>query len=153
MVNLIYMQEALELAKQAKALGEVPVGAVIVRNDEIIAKTFNTRELDKNALMHAEIIAIDIACTKLGGWHLHECELYVTLEPCPMCAGAIINSRIKRLIYGAKDAKAGAFGSVLNLNCYPFNHKPEIIGGVCERECKELLSGFFKELRNKKCWI
>jgi len=142
-----FMLEALKLAKQAKSLGEVPVGAVIVRDGEIIAKAYNTREIDKNALMHAELKAIDIACKKLGGWRLHECDVYVTLEPCPMCAGAIINARVRRVFYGAKDAKAGAFGSVVNLNSYPLNHKPEVTGGVCEKEAKELLSGFFKELR------
>jgi len=143
------MKEALELARKAKAIGEVPIGAVIVHKEEIIAKAYNTREIDKNALMHAEIKAINTACRKFGGWRLHECDLYVTLEPCPMCAGAIINARIKRVIYGAKDAKAGAFGSVVNMNNYPLNHKPEIIGGVYENEAKELLSEFFMELRRK----
>ena len=145
-----FMLAAYEMAKQAYDDGEVPVGAVIVRENVIVAKGRNRREKAKNALLHAEIEAIDNACKALGGWRLWNCELYVTLEPCPMCAGAIVNSRIKRVVYGAKDPKAGAFGTVLNLNDFPLNHKPEIVSGVCEEECAALLSDFFKILRAKK---
>ncbi len=130
-----FMKRALELACEAGARGEVPVGAVITRNGKIIAEGKNSREGAKNALCHAELIAIDAACRALGGWRLTDCELYVTLEPCPMCAGAVVNSRIKRVICGARDPKAGAFGSLINLNAYPLNHKPELsecdLGGSC----------------------
>lgn len=145
-----FMRRALELADEAAKLGEVPVGAVVVFDGEIVAEAYNRREIDKNATAHAELLAIDAACKKLGGWRLHKCDLYVTLEPCPMCAGAIVNSRIKRVIIGAKDAKAGAMGSVLNLNFYPLNHKPELVFGVCEREAAEILKEFFKKLRDKR---
>ena len=144
-----FMRRALELAKQAAALGEVPVGAVVVMGDEIISEAYNRRELDKNALAHAELLAIDKACAKLGGWRLHKCELYVTLEPCPMCAGAIVNSRIRRVIIGAKDAKAGALGSLINLNFYPLNHHPQTVFGVPDSECAGLLRDFFRRLRKK----
>ena len=144
-----YMKRAIELAKGAAENGEVPVGAVIVRGDTIVGEGANMREGAKNALAHAEICAIDSACKKLGGWRLFDCELYVTLEPCPMCAGAIINSRIKRVVYGSKDSKAGAFGSVINLNSYPLNHKVELTDGICSCECSELLSDFFAGLRKK----
>lgn len=143
MTDTEYMREALIEAKKAALLGEVPVGAVMVKGGEIIARAHNMRENERNALCHAELMAINEACTKLGGWRLSDCELFVTLEPCPMCAGAIVNSRIKRLVYGAKDAKAGAMGSVLNLNFYPLNHKPEIISGLLSDECASLLSEFF----------
>lgn len=132
------------------AEGEVPVGAVVVHNGKIISEGRNRRENAKNALNHAEIEAIDGACRALGGWRLFGCDLYVTLEPCPMCAGAIINSRIERVIFGAFDKKAGSCGSVVNLFELPYNHKPEIISGVCEEECSSVLSEFFKQLRNKK---
>lgn len=145
-----FMRRALELAGEAAKLGEVPVGAVVVFDGEIVAEAYNRREIDKNATAHSELLAIDAACKKLGGWRLHKCDLYVTLEPCPMCAGAIVNSRIKRVIIGAKDAKAGAMGSVLNLNFYPLNHKPELVFGVCEREAVEILKEFFKKLRDKR---
>ena len=141
------MYEALSLAKEASAMGEVPVGAVIVKDGEIIAKGKNERETKQNALSHAEIEAINNACKALGSWRLDECEMYVTLEPCPMCAGAIINSRIKTLIFGAYDSKAGSIDSVINLCDYPYNHKPEIYGGICEDECLEVLREFFKTLR------
>ena len=144
------MQKALDLARESAAEGEVPVGAVIVKGDEIVGTGRNRREYGKNALYHAEIEAIDNACKKLGGWRLWECDMYVTLEPCPMCAGAIINSRIKTVYYGASDLKAGSFGSVVNFNSLPYNHKPEIISGVMEEEAKEMLSSFFKALREKK---
>lgn len=144
------MQKALELAKISAAEGEVPVGAVIVKGDEIVGTGRNRREYGKNALYHAEIEAIDNACKTLGGWRLWECDMYVTLEPCPMCAGAIINSRIKTVYYGASDLKAGSFGSVVDFNSLPYNHKPEIVSGVMEGEAKEMLSSFFKALREKK---
>lgn len=144
-----FMERAIELAKISGAEGEVPVGAVVVKDNQIVGEGRNRRELGKNALYHAETQAISNACDALGGWRLWQCEMYVTLEPCPMCAGAIINSRIKKVTFGAYDKKAGSFGSVVNFNELPYNHKPEIEGGVCEQECSELLSGFFKALRRK----
>lgn len=146
----IFMAEALKEADGALALEEVPVGCVIVCDGEIVSRAYNTRETDKNALCHAEIKAINEACKKLGGWRLHKCEMYVTLEPCPMCAGAIVNSRIKRVVYGAKDPKAGAFGSKLDMLSFGLNHNPEIVSGVMETECSEKLSEFFKILRTTK---
>lgn len=143
------MKRAIELAEISEAEGEVPVGAVVVKDNQIVGEGRNRRELGKNALFHAETQAIGNACETLGGWRLWQCEMYVTLEPCPMCAGAIINSRIKKVTFGAYDKKAGSFGSVINFNDLPYNHKPEIVGGVCEQECSELLSRFFKTLRNK----
>lgn len=143
----IFMRRAIELADMAASLDEVPVGAVVVCDGEIVGEGYNRRETDKNAIAHAEVLAIDAACKKLGGWRLHKCELYVTLEPCPMCAGAIVNSRIRRVIIGAKDAKAGAMGSVMNFNFYPLNHKPEIVFGVCENEARAQLQKFFIRLR------
>lgn len=144
------MQKALELAKISASEGEVPVGAIIVKGDEIVGTGRNRREYGKNALYHAEIEAIDNACKTLGGWRLWECDMYVTLEPCPMCAGAIINSRIKTVYYGASDLKAGSFGSVVDFNSLPYNHKPEIVSGVMQDEAKKMLSDFFKGLREKK---
>ncbi len=144
------MREAINEALKAAEAGEVPVGAVIVKDGEIIARGRNRREYGKNALYHAELEAIDKACKKLGGWRLFQCDLYVTLEPCPMCAGAIINSRIKTVYFGAYDNKAGSFGTVAHFNRIPYNHKPEIIGGIMEEECSDLLSKFFKKLRDKK---
>ena len=146
----IFMRRALELAEAAAKLGEVPVGAVVVSDGKIISEGFNRRETGKNALAHAELLAIDAACARLGGWRLHKCELYVTLEPCPMCTGAIINSRIKRVVIGARDSKAGALGSLVNLNRYPFNHHPEVCFGVCEDEASALLRKFFQRLREKR---
>ncbi len=145
-----FMKRAIELAGIAGSMGEIPVGAVVVCDGEIVGEGYNTRESGKNALAHAEIAAIDNACKRLGGWRLHKCELYVTLEPCPMCAGAIINSRIKRVIFGAHDTKAGAFGTVMNMNEFPLNHKAELCTGICRDECSSLLSDFFAELRKKK---
>ena len=146
-----YMTIALSLAKESAGEGEVPVGAVAVWDDgEIIGTGRNRRELGKNALYHAEIEAINNACNYKKGWRLHKCTLYVTLEPCPMCAGAIINSRIKRVVYGTKDQKAGAFGSVYNINDLPLNHKSELTAGLMECECQSVLSDFFKELRERK---
>lgn len=144
------MQKALELAKISAAEGEVPVGAIIVKGDEIVGTGRNRREYGKNALYHAEIEAIDNACKTLGGWRLWECDMYVTLEPCPMCAGAIINSRIKTVYYGASDLKAGSFGSVVDFNSLPYNHKPKIVSGVLQDEARKMLSDFFKGLREKK---
>ncbi len=144
------MRVAINEAKLAGEALEVPVGAVIVRNSEIISTGRNRRETDKNALAHAEIEAINKACNLLGGWRLWECELFVTLEPCPMCAGAIINSRIKRLVYGAGDYKSGSCGSVINLFDLPYNHKPEVTGGFMVDECSSLLSEFFLNLRKSK---
>ena len=143
------MREALNLAKAAEKSGEVPVGCVIVRDNKIIASAYNRRECEQNALAHAELTAIKLACEHIGYWRLCGCDLYVTLEPCAMCAGAIINARIDRVIFGAHDKKAGAFGSVINLNEHNFNHKPELIGGILADEAGELLSGFFRELRRK----
>ena len=146
-LDLYFMQKALEQAKIAQSINEAPVGCVITKNNKIIAAGYNRRESDQNAVAHAEITAIKIACENTGFWRLTECELFVTLEPCPMCAGAIINSRIKRVVFGTRDNKSGAFGSVINLINYPFNHKPEIISGVLADESGALLSNFFKSLR------
>ena len=148
--DLSMMRAALDEADKAASIGEVPVGAVIVCDGEIVSAEFNTRETDKNALCHAEIKAIDAACKKLGGWRLHKCEMYVTLEPCPMCAGAIVNSRIKRVVFGAPDEKAGAFGTKLDMNSFALNHKPIVEGGVLADECAAKLSRFFLDLREKK---
>lgn len=145
-----YMLEALELAKTAASLGEVPVGAVVVRDGEIIGKGYNLRENKKSASAHAEIIAIEQACNALGSWRLSGCTLYVTMEPCPMCAGAIVNSRIDRVVYGCKDVVAGCCGSVINFNAYPFNHSFTIESGVCETQATELLKGFFEEKRKRE---
>ena len=143
----LYMSEAISEAKRAALLGEVPVGAVIVRNDEIIARSRNTKEGSKRATGHAEIDAIEETCRTLGMWRLSDCTLYVTLEPCPMCAGAIVNARVGRVVFGVSDPKAGAMGSVLNLNSYPLNHKPEVQSGVLEAECSSILSAFFASKR------
>ncbi len=140
----------MRLAKQSFEEGEVPVGAVVVKDGVIVGRGRNMRENGKNALLHAEISAINEACKTLGGWRLWQCEMYVTLEPCPMCAGAVINSRIKKVIFGAYDKKAGSFGSVVDFNSLPYNHKPQIEGGVDEKECSQLLSLFFQELRQKR---
>lgn len=147
MDDVSLMCAALEQARIAADLGEVPVGAVIAKDGEIIARAHNTRETEKNATRHAELLAIDEACRKLGGWRLWQCELFVTLEPCPMCTGAIINSRLKRVVYGAKDEKAGCCGSVTNLFEMPFNHKPVLESGLLEEECAALLRAFFERLR------
>ena len=142
-----YMREALALAAQAAAEGEVPVGAVVVRDGEIVGRGRNRREKAKNALCHAEIEAIDAACRTLGGWRLSGCTLYVTLEPCPMCAGAIINARIDRVVQGASDPKAGSCGSVVDLFSLPYNHRPAMTAGVLEEECRTALQDFFRSLR------
>lgn len=145
-----FMRLALEQAHLAYKMGEVPVGAVVVRNGEVVGTGYNRRETDKNAVAHAELLAIDDACKRLGGWRLWECELYVTLEPCPMCAGAIINSRIKRLVYGASDKKAGSVESIVRMFDLPYNHKPPYTAGVLEEECSQILKSFFKEMRSRK---
>lgn len=142
-----FMLAAYEMAKQAYDDGEVPVGAVIVRENVIVAKGRNRREKAKNALLHAEIEAIDNACKALGGWRLWNCELYVTLEPCPMCAGAIINAHIPKVYFGAYDFKNGSCGTVTNLFEMPYNFKPECVGGIMADECSALLKDFFKKLR------
>jgi len=142
-----YMKLALKLSKKAQKNGDVPVGALIVKDDKILARGYNKREKRKNALYHAEIIAIDKACKKIKSWHLKGCTLYVTLKPCPMCAGAIINARLDRIVFGTKDYKAGAFGSVFDVNKFPLNHRPTVTEGVCLEECSKLLSDFFKKLR------
>ena len=147
MQDEIFMDAALELAKQAAADGEVPVGCVIVRDGQIVGRGRNRRETEKTALGHGEIEAIGDACRNLGGWRLWDCTLYVTLEPCPMCAGAIINARIPRVVYGAKDSKAGSCGSVCDLFSMEFNHHPEAEFGLMETESKKLLTDFFLQLR------
>lgn len=144
-----YMNLALSLAARAREKGDVPVGAVIVREGEIIGEGYNRREQDKNALLHAEICAIDEACKKLSSWRLENTTMYVTLEPCPMCAGAIINARIGRVIFGAYDEKAGCFGSVDNFSEKGFNHKVHTMGGFMEEECRKIITDFFSDKRKK----
>ncbi len=144
------MKEALKEAETAKAKGEVPVGALVVKNGEIIAKAHNLRETNKLSTAHAELLAIEAACRILNTWRLNGCTLYVTLEPCPMCAGAIVNSRVDRVVYGTKDPSAGCCKSVINFNAYPFNHTFEVTEGVCEEECREILQGFFANRRKNK---
>ena len=141
------MRQAIALAQEAAAEGEVPVGCVVTVRDRIVGRGRNRRERGKNALYHAELEAIDEACRTLGGWRLWECTLYVTLEPCPMCAGAIVNARIPRVVFGASDPKNGCCGSVVNLFSLPLNHRPELTGGVLEQECAALLTAFFERLR------
>ncbi len=142
-----FMGLALEQARIAASLGETPIGAVVVWEGKVVSLACNRRELDKLATAHAELLAINEACRKLGGWRLHKATLYVTLEPCPMCAGAIINARIKRVVYGAPDRKAGCCGSVLDLFREPFNHHPEVTGGILAEESSTLLTSFFRQLR------
>ena len=142
-----FMGEALALAREAIADGDVPVGCVIVRDGEIIGRGRNRREANGDATAHAEVEAIREACARLGSWRLHRCTLYVTLEPCPMCAGAIINARVEAVRYGARDEKAGCCGSVLNLFAERFNHRPRIYQGPLERECEAVLQEFFRALR------
>ncbi len=145
-----FMSAALEEARKALASGEVPVGAVIVKNDRVISTGHNRRETGKNSLYHAEILAIDAACRVCGGWRLEECELFVTLEPCPMCAGAILNARIARVVFGASDSSAGACGSAVNLFSLPTFHPPEQKAGVLSEECTALLSDFFQNRRQQQ---
>lgn len=150
-----YMREALALAREAAAEGEVPVGCVITDGETIVGRGRNRREGKKNALCHAELEAIDEACTRLGGWRLWRCTMYVTLEPCPMCAGAVINARIKRLVYGAPDPKAGSCGTLTDLFALPYNHRPAVTRGVLEEDCAAVLQDFFRDLRENppvKTW-
>ena len=151
MTDEAYMQIALELARQAYEINEVPVGAIVVKKStgKIIGKGYNRREIDKNPLAHAEIAAIKQAAETLGGWRLLDWDIYVTLEPCPMCCGAIINSRIERVIFGAFDSKSGSVESIINMFDLPFNHKPKIVSGIMQKECSEILSDFFTELRKR----
>ena len=145
-----YMNEAISLAKCAQKIDEVPVGALIVHKGRIIARAYNTRESTKCATHHAEILAIEEACRALGGWRLPETTLYVTMEPCAMCAGAIVNARIPRVVYGAPDLRFGAFGSKLDLAAIGLNHTPEVVGGVLGEEARDMLSSYFKAKRVKK---
>lgn len=147
----VYMREAIRQAKKAGALEEVPIGCVIVFDGKIIARGYNRRTIDKNVLAHAEITAIRKACRKIGDWRLEECTMYVTLEPCPMCAGAIVQARIPRVVIGCMNPKAGCAGSVLDLlHEDRFNHQVETRAGVMEDACSQMLSAFFKQLRKKK---
>ena len=147
MTDAEFMDAALALAAEAAADGEVPVGCVIVRDGQIVGRGRNRREKIRNALCHAEIEAIDDACRRLGGWRLWDCTLYVTLEPCPMCAGAAISARIPRVVYGASDQKFGACGSVCDLTAMEFNHHPQVVAGVREEEAAALMQQFFQNLR------
>ncbi|MDW4512187.1 tRNA adenosine(34) deaminase TadA [Priestia megaterium] len=146
-----YMRLAIDEALKAKDKLEVPIGAVIVQNDEVVASAYNLRETEQRSVAHAELLAIDEACKKLGTWRLEDATLYVTLEPCPMCAGAIVLSRVKRVVFGAYDPKGGCAGTLLNLLEFEkFNHQAEVVGGVLEEECGSLLTTFFRELRQRK---
>lgn len=144
------MLEAMLLARLSALEGEVPVGAIVTRGDGIVGRGRNRRERGKNALAHAELEAISDACKTLGGWRLWECTMYVTLEPCPMCTGALINSRMKRVVFGAYDQKAGSCGSVIDLFALPYNHKPTLEGGFMAQECASLLTEFFRSLRENR---
>lgn len=144
------MREAMLLARLSALEGEVPVGAIVTRGDGIVGRGRNRRERGKNALAHAELEAISDACKTLGGWRLWECTMYVTLEPCPMCTGALINSRMKRVVFGAYDQKAGSCGSVIDLFALPYNHKPTLEGGFMAQECASLLTEFFRSLRKNR---
>ena len=151
--KLLFMKEAIKEAKKAYNKKEAPIGAVIVYGNKIISRGYNLRENKKNSLMHAEIIAINKACKKLKSWRLDECDLYVTLEPCPMCAGAIIQSRIKNIFFGASDIKSGCAESKINLfEKGKFNHNVNVVGHILESECAQLLKDFFTELRNIDKW-
>lgn len=143
-----FMRLAIEQAQIAASLGEIPVGAIVVKDGQVIGRGYNRREVDFSATAHAEVLAIEDACKALGTWRLTDCELYVTLEPCPMCAGAIINSRIRRVIYGVKDERAGCCGSVADFFAMPFNHTPLSRSGILEEDCRKLLTDFFQQLRN-----
>ena len=145
-----FMRRAIELARAAAESDEVPVGAVAVKDGRIIAEAFNTRETSKCATHHAEVLAIEAACRALGGWRLPGVTLYVTMEPCAMCAGAIINARIPRVVFGAPDLRFGAFGSLIDLSSVPLNHKPEIVGGLLADECVQMLSSYFAKKRTEE---
>ena len=142
-----FMRRAMELAREAESLDEVPVGALAVRDGKVIAEAYNTRESDKCATHHAEVLAIEAACRALGGWRLPGVTLYVTMEPCAMCAGAIINARVPRVVYGAPDMRFGAFGSLIDLAAVPLNHTPEVVGGVLGEECASMLTEYFRGKR------
>jgi len=147
----MYMRLAIDEAKKAELLGEVPIGCVIVLHDQVIARAHNLRETKQNAVAHAELLAIEMACEMINSWRLENAELYVTLEPCAMCSGAIILSRIKRVIYGATDPKGGCAGTFMNLlQDQRFNHNSEVTSGVLKEECGELLSNFFRKIRERK---
>ncbi|AAP24075.1 MULTISPECIES: tRNA adenosine(34) deaminase TadA [Bacillus] len=149
--DIYFMQLAIEEAKKAEAIQEVPIGAVIVLNGEVISAAHNLRETEQRSIAHAELLAIDEACKKLGTWRLEDATLYVTLEPCPMCAGGIVLSRVKRVVYGAGDPKGGCAGTLMNLlTDERFNHQCEVVAGVLEEECGTLLTNFFRELRKKR---
>lgn len=149
--DIYFMQLAIEEAKKAEAIQEVPIGAVIVLNGEVISAAHNLRETEQRSIAHAELLAIDEACKKLGTWRLEDATLYVTLEPCPMCAGGIVLSRVKRVVYGAGDPKGGCAGTLMNLlKDERFNHQCEVVAGVLEEECGTLLTNFFRELRKKR---
>lgn len=151
MNNEKWMKEAIKQAKKAAQKDEVPIGCVIVKDDQIIARAYNKREMKQCSTAHAEILAIEKACKKLGSWRLEDCDLYVTLEPCPMCSGAIIQSRIRNVIFGAYDPKGGCMGSNMNINdVRGFNHYPDIEGGILQDACSRLLKDFFKAKRKKK---
>ena len=150
MDDVKWMNEAIKQAKKAESYDEVPIGCVIVKDDKVIARGYNKRETLQQSIAHAEIMAIQKACKKLNTWRLEDCILYVTLEPCPMCAGAIIYSRIERVVFGAYDKKAGSCGSVVNLFELPYNHKPLCTGGILQEQCADTLTEFFKNLRRKK---
>ncbi|ACS98786.1 tRNA adenosine(34) deaminase TadA [Paenibacillus sp. JDR-2] len=146
-----WMQLAIEEAKKAEQIGEVPIGAILVKNGEVVGRGYNLRETNHDPTAHAEMVAIREACERLGAWRLLDCTLYVTLEPCPMCAGAIVQSRVKRVVYGTGDPKAGCAGTLMNLLQEPrFNHETELTSGVLQAECAELLTNFFRNLRNKR---
>ncbi|RST63762.1 nucleoside deaminase [Bacillus pumilus] len=146
-----FMQEAISEALKAEQIGEVPIGAIIVVDDQIVSQAHNLRETEQRSIAHAELLAIDEACKTAGSWRLEDAVLYVTLEPCPMCAGAIVLSRVKKVVFGAYDPKGGCAGTLMNLlDDERFNHQSEVIGGVLENECGELLSQFFRNLRQRK---
>ena len=149
MTHEFYMAEALALAREAAADGDIPVGCVVVRDGEVIGRGRNRREADNRATAHAEMEAINMACAALGSWRLEDCALYVTLEPCPMCAGAILNARIPRVFYGARDEAMGACGGVLNLFMEDFPNTPALVGGILEEECRAVLGDFFRGLRGR----
>lgn len=145
-----YMQQAIQLALQAQAQGEVPIGALLVKDDKIVAQAYNLRENNQDATAHAELMVIQAACKQLNSWRLTGCTLYVTLEPCVMCAGALVLSRVERVVYGALDPKAGAVHSLFNILTHPLlNHQIEVQGGVCEAECRQLLKNFFQQRRQE----
>lgn len=149
--DIQFMKQAIKEAEKAEKKDEVPIGAVLIKNGKIIARGHNTRETKQISTHHAEINCIEKACKKLGTWRLEECTLYVTLEPCPMCAGAIFQSRIKKVVFGAYDPKGGSYGSCFNLNDVKgLNHYPEVVGGILQKECSTMLKGFFKKKRMRK---